>query len=443
MLKKFFEKRPVLLPLIVLMLLIVVYDSCFPVVLFRNHYVKHLNEDTREFKYVIKSKPKQTRKGNHLSYTAKVVSYYDKGDSLWHKCTGDIKIYIPRKDKSDKENPVLSFSDTIISNNRLNTIKNFDTSFDYVRYMKHQRIYHSVFANDFQLFRRGKTSTVFELSFDINSRLRNIIQSSGLNKRQSSIAVAMLLGDKTEMSDEVRQSFNSVGLAHILCVSGLHIMIIIGFFSFLFQWILPANLKWLYIKQIILILFSWIIAFIVGLTPSSMRVAGMLSLLFVGELVSHNTDRINILILTAFLFLILNPLILFSVSFQLSFLAVFGILALKPHINGFLNRYIAYKAYKRSNMLGKILSPVCSNVSTTLSAQIFCLPLLFWYFKSFPVLFLLVNLVAIPLAQIILISLTVFLFVSHVPILSLLLTYILKIGTDILFYVAEWGSRLF
>ena len=154
MLRKFLEKRPILLPLIILIIVIVVYDCCCPVIFFRNHYVKHAGSETEYFKYVIKSRPKETKKGNHLSYTAKTVAYFSMIDSNWHKCTGDIKIYIPKHSINGEENPVVNYSDTIITKNNLLAIRNFDSSFNYVRYMRHQRIYHSVFANEFELQKR-------------------------------------------------------------------------------------------------------------------------------------------------------------------------------------------------------------------------------------------------------------------------------------------------
>ncbi|MBQ4420608.1 MAG: ComEC/Rec2 family competence protein [Bacteroidales bacterium] len=441
MFRKFFEKRPIFLPLVILIVTIIVYDSCCPVIFFRSHYIKHTNSQTEYFKYVIKSKPKQTKKGNHFSYTAKTVAYFSVDDSQWHECTGDIKLYIPKYCINAERNPEVDYLDTIITKNNLLAIKNFDSSFNYVRYMRHQRIYHSVFANDFELHKRKKTSNIFELSFDINEKLRNVLLNT-LDKKTSSVAIAMLLGDKTEMDDEVRQSFNASGLAHLLCVSGLHIMILIGFFSFLFKWVLPPNIIGFYSKQVILVLLSWTIAFIVGLTPSSMRVATMLSILFISEIFLLNNDRLNILLLTAFIFLLINPLILFNVSFQLSFLAVLGILAFKPWINNRINKTITLLPI-RNHLLNRLLYSISSNVSVSIAVQLCCLPVLLFYFKSFPLFAIIGNLVAIPLAQIILITLVFFLFLAQVPIISASLSYILQMEIDALIYIAELGSKWF
>lgn len=442
MLKKFLEKRPILLPLIILIIGIIVYDACCPIIFFRNHYIKHTDSKTELFKYVINTLPHSTKKNNHFSYTAKTIAYFSVNDSKWHKCTGDIKLYVPKYDKNKKANPILNYSDTIIVKNNLLAIKNFDSSFNYVRYMRHQRIYHSVFANEFELKKRKDINTILELSFDINKKLRDIILDSKLDKRASSVAIAMLLGDKTEINDEVRQSFNASGLAHLLCVSGLHIIILIGFFVFLFKWVMPFNLKGFYIKQIVLVILSWLIAFVVGLTPSSTRVATMLSILFISMIFSLNNDKLNILLLTAFIFLLINPLILFSISFQLSFLAVFGILAFKSWINRFINKGIVLLPINNL-YLNKFLFSISSNISVSLAAQLCCLPILVFYFKSFPFFAIIGNLVAIPLAQIILISLVVLLFISQVPLISSLLTYLLQIEIDVLVYIAELGSNLF
>ena len=140
----------------------------------------------------------------------------------------------------------------------------------------------------------------------------------------------MLLGNKNEMNPSIRNAFNVAGIAHILCVSGLHIMIIIMSISWLLQYVLPSNLKWYYIKNIIIILATWIIAFIVGLTPSALRVSTMMTILLLSRMTPLSSDSLNTLYVTAFIFLILNPMVLFNLSFQLSFLAVFGIITLQP-----------------------------------------------------------------------------------------------------------------
>ena len=168
----------------------------------------------------------------------------------------------------------------------------------------------------------------------------------------------------------------------------------------------------------------------------------MLSILFISEIFLLNNDRLNILLLTAFIFLLINPLILFNVSFQLSFLAVLGILAFKPWINNRINKTITLLPI-RNHLLNRLLYSISSNVSVSIAVQLCCLPVLLFYFKSFPLFAIIGNLVAIPLAQIILITLVFFLFLAQVPIISASLSYILQMEIDALIYVAEIGGKWF
>ena len=107
-------------------------------------------------------------------------------------------------------------------------------------------------------------------------------------------------------------------------------MILTGHTNSYMMYVLPSNLKWYYIKNIIIILATWIIAFIVGLTPSALRVSTMMTILLLSRMTPLSSDSLNTLYVTAFIFLILNPMVLFNLSFQLSFLAVFGIITLQP-----------------------------------------------------------------------------------------------------------------
>ncbi|MBR1769724.1 MAG: ComEC/Rec2 family competence protein [Bacteroidales bacterium] len=429
MLKSFFARRPIIFPLIVLILLIIVFDEFCPVVFLRNHYVKHLHGGDKYVKIVIKSSAKETKRKNYLSFQAEVVSI--KGESVWERTCGDVKLYLP-----NEENINLRYGDTVSSLVSFVPISNFNTEFNYVKYQKHQRIYHSLFANEYTVQYRNKTSSIFELAYDCKQYLEQIILSSGLKKENAVLAAAMLLGDKTEADGDLLRSFRRSGLAHLLCVSGLHVMIIISFFQFLLSFIIPNNLRGFYIKRFILILLSWIIAFIVGLSPSCLRVAAMMSFIFLGDIFSVQYDRINNLFVTAFIFLVINPLLIFNFSFLLSFLSVAGLFILYPYLTDKLYNLL------QTNLQKKIFIPILSNISASISTQVFCLPILIFYFRYFPVFFIFTNLIAIPLASVILVGLLVFLVFSSVPYFSDLAVMLLNLALDCLCAVAKFSDNI-
>lgn len=437
--KDFFTNRPIIIPLILLIFVIIVFDSFAPVIFLRNHYIKNLNSNTSLSKYVIETAPKPTTKGNHTGYIANMIAI--NNDNKWIKTTGEVQIYMPKKDSSKTPYPILKMGDTIIAKTNLIPIKNFDNSFDYVRYMKHKRIYHFAFLQDFTIKKRNKAKSIRLLAFDVNEKLKNILLKSNMNKEQKSLSVAMLLGDKTTMQKDTRQMFNHSGLAHILCVSGLHVMIIVSFFDFLLGFVISNNLRGFYLRRTILMFLTWATAFIVGLSPSCVRVAVMYSLFLLATISKREYDSMNILFVVAFIFLLADPLLLFNISFQLSFLAVFGIFAFKPYIFDKLKK-VSSIFIKPTNKFNTISNNVLQNISISIATQICCLPVLIFNFGYFPLFFLLANLFAIPLAQIILISIVIYLPLSFVPIVNIFLSTILNFELSILLFIGEQTEKL-
>lgn len=437
--KNFFANRPIVIPLILLIITIIIFDHFAPVIFFRNHYIKNLTKNTSLCKYVVKTAPKTTTKGNHIGYVANIIALKD--DNKWLKTNGEVQIYLPLKDSNDTNYPILKMGDTLIAKANLIPIKNFDNSFDYVRYMKHKRIYHYTFLQDFTIKKRYKSGNIRLLAFDINQKLKNILSKSNMGKEQTALSIAMLLGDKTTMQKDTRQMFNHSGLAHILCVSGLHVMIIVSFFDFLLGFVISNNLKGFYLRKIILMLLTWAIAFVVGLSPSCVRVAVMYSLFLLAMISKREYDSMNILFVSAFIFLLVDPLLLFNISFQLSFLAVFGIFALKPYILDKLKK-IPSLFIKPTSRLNNISNNVLQNISISISTQICCLPILILNFGYFPLFFLLANLFAIPLAQIILISMIIYLPLSFVPMINVFLSNILNFELSLLLFISEQTEKL-
>lgn len=405
----FMFKRPIIVLLVFLIAVIIVADIFLPTVLVRDHYSNHLSESTA-FRYLIVDTPKQTARTN--SYIAKVVAYKDCSSNRWIGTRGKIKIYIPKTDRNGNKNKIFNYGDVLTCTDDIQRIRNFDSTgrFDYVRYMKHKRIYYQVLALNFDLTATDCGNPVLSLSKKANLFLKKRLSATNMGEDQKNLAVSLLLGDKNDLNERIRHDFNTAGLAHILCVSGLHIMLILSMFYFLMKLITPTNISGLYIRNISAIIICWIMVFVAGFTPSALRVAVMLTLFSISKFSYLNNDRVNILLVTAFIFLCFDPLVLFNVSFQLSFLAVLGIVTLKP----WLYKFLTSKLKAERNVFKGLLS----NISATTSAQIFTMPIVVFNFGYFPWLFLLSNLVVIPLMQIILLSVILLTIFSGVPVLN-------------------------
>ena len=415
-------KRPIIIPLIFLIIGIIIVDSFVPVFFVNNHYSAHFDKAI-SFRYLITDnyKPKK----NWTVYEAKVIEYFD--GNTWQKTKGKVLINLP-KDSED-----LNYGDIVESKEKMQRIKNFaDLDFDYQKYMNHKRLYHNVYCKDFKVINHNQGNKIIKWAKNANQSLKNRIKSSKISEQNANLAISLLLGDKSKLDLDIKNSFSATGIAHILCVSGLHIGLILGFIQLITKFICLFGLRFYYLRQILLVIIAWAIALIIGCTPSALRVALMFTIFTISKNLPIQTDSLNTLYCTAFFLLIANPLILFDISFQLSFLAVLGILICVPIINKFLSKHKTKSYFK----------PIIQNATVSLSAQAFTMPIIIYNFKTFPILFLLTNVIVIPFLGLILISIILLIVFADINFLNLLLSFVVEAELDILIAIAKFIETL-
>ena len=199
------------------------------------------------------------------------------------------------------------------------------------------------------------------------------------------MSAALLLGYKEEMDREMRQNFSNIGADHILAVSGLHFGFLFSIISFFLSFMGERKHEKV-IKLCLLFPFIWGFAFLTGLSASVLRAAFMMSFWSIGNTLSFRAFSLNTLAAVAFLMLLYNPLFWFDLGFQLSFSGVLSIMIINPillQLHEPINRIIKY-----------FWELIC----VSLSAQIGVLPLSVHYFHQLPLLFLLTNLLIIPIS---------------------------------------------
>ena len=212
--------------------------------------------------------------------------------------------------------------------------------------------------------------------------IKDMLEAPTIPPRQGEIMKGLLLGGR-EVGEETRQRFSAVGISHLLAVSGLHVGIVCGVLVWLLKKLGLTARERLIIACALVYFFS----FMVGLTPSVVRASVMMGVLMLAAAVNRKQDMLTSLSLAAFLMTALKPYVVYSVSFQLSFLACLGIALFYP----MFNRVFGFA--------GKHLSAA---VSITLASQVLVVPLLIRYFGSFAPVSVLANLLAVPLAGMVL-----------------------------------------
>jgi len=222
---------------------------------------------------------------------------------------------------------------------------------------------------------------------------------------ETAVIQALLYGYDDEIEPEIVQAFAQTGTLHVLAVSGMHVGMIFLILSFLLKPLTRfRRLKGL--KNLILLTALWFYAALCGLTPSILRATVMFSFILIGTTLKRSGNIFNTLGASAFFLLCFNPGMLFNTGFQLSYLAVGGIVFFHPLIFNW------YTPVSRPGLeIWKLLS-------VSLAAQIATFPVSLLFFHQFPVCFLLSNLLMIPLTSIILYGAILLLVVSGFPDLS-------------------------
>lgn len=214
---------------------------------------------------------------------------------------------------------------------------------------------------------------------------------------------ALCLGYLADIHPDTEKLFQTTGTIHILSISGLHMGVIYIFFSFLFRIFGIHNPKF----RLLLIPLLWFFTCLSGLSSPACRAAIILSVLLIGQAFQKDYTPLNTVAASAFFSLLVNPHLLYSVSFQMSYAAYTGIIILYPVLQ------------RRGKGIAKPLIWCYNMLCLSFSAQILIIPLTAYYFHTINMNSLLVNLVAIPLS-----------------------TWLLYAGIILLFFPVSLGSLL-
>ncbi len=311
----------------------------------------------------------------------------------------------------------LKYGDLLKINMRLNHIKPPQNphEFDYKKYLKNRKIYYQGYipSDSWSLLDRKQANQIKQLALDARQYSMTVLRNSNLSKSEYAVAIAILLGQDEILDDETRQDYAGAGAMHVLCVSGLHVGIIYLVFTFLFSFLKKRGVQQL-LKTFFLILLIWGYALITGFSPSVLRATVMLTFIIGGDALNKKGNIYNSIAASAFLLLLINPLMIKEVGFQLSYAAVVGIISIYPLLK---------KHLRHSN---QIIDKSHSILIVSLAAQIGTFPLAIYYFHQFPVYFLLTNLVAIILSTLIINLGFLFLLTSSVPLISICFQYVFK-----------------
>lgn len=259
-------------------------------------------------------------------------------------------------------------------------------------YLRNRNIHHRIWLreSDWQLVAPAQNH---RLSFKARSVIKGILDSLFRDNTVRDMAGALLIGERTQLAPALKKAYIQTGVIHVIAISGMHLALIYAMLTGILRFMRKGPAHWLYVS--ICLGFLWLYAWICGGTPSVLRSAWMFSFLLAGEALNREQQTGNSLAAAAMVMLCVDPALLYDLGFQLSYAAVASLLIYQKPI-----RHL----YMPEN---RILNFCWDLIATTLAAQVLTTPLVLYHFGRFPILFLLANLLAVPLSGIILFLLCV------------------------------------
>lgn len=295
--------------------------------------------------------------------------------------------------------PEYKYGDKLKINGKLEIPAEDIDGFNYQDYLKKDGIYSVMNFPEIELIGQGFGNPVMNTIFSFKNKFKEIARNF-ISPPQEGILEALVFGDEENISQSWKDKFNFTGTRHITAVSGMNITIIasllLSFFLSFGFWRQQA----FYFSVFLLIIYILMI----GAPVSAVRAGIMAGLFLIAQHFGRLSSAFRAVIFAATLLLIQNPLLLrLDVGFQLSFLAMMGIIYLQPLINNWIIKIPNFKFF-----------PLRTTLSTTLAAQIFTLPILIYNFGYFSLISPVANILIVPVLAPITILIFIFGFLGMI-----------------------------
>jgi len=355
------------------------------------------------------------------------------GDHQTHTVSGKLRV------TAVGQLPQFAVGDVLRLNSRIRLITNFKNpgGFDYRRYMAFKGIWATAYVRGdrLEVIRQHHASDVFKFIDQARIAFSDLIDRSG-DAAAGAVLKALTIGDRRQISPEMRQAFNRAGVGHLLAISGLHVGIV-ATVAFVFFQVLMVRIKPLLWRAgtrktaaLLSLLPVFLYGWIAGFSPSTQRAVIMVAIFLLTFLFESEQDPLNTLSLAALLILVIDPPSLFSISFQLSFSAVFAIIY---GLSSVQNRGAQQKTLLKERWFLRFRGKLVSFFLVSFFAICGSLPLVAYYFNQISLVGLAANFIVVPLIGFVTIPLGLA-ALYLMPLSITLASWCIKAGTIILSY---------
>lgn len=370
-----------------------------------------------------------TEKKNTWRAAASVLGAVSKNGEQQEVC-GRLLIYWPKS--SHPATPDLRYGDVILVPDLATEIPGaaFPEGFDFKSVMRYRNTGHQIFLTGGSYQKTGSSPVLLkQWAFDMREatvrRLHQLFPGP-----KAALMASLLIGYKDEVDQEDLKSFAVTGAMHVLAVSGMHVGLIYVALLLLFtgSWKTKKLKIWQGVAVLVLL---WLYALVTGLSASVVRATLMFTLIEAGRsFLQRDGKTFNSLFAAAYLQLLISPLNLIDVGFQLSYLAVFGILYFYPVMN---------RIYQPPT---RLLSMLWQLGLVSVAATLGTLPVSLYFFKSFPLWFIPVNMLVVPLSSLVIYMGIACLVLSSVPWLGAAVVWLTAACLDLMMWPMHFFASL-
>jgi competence protein ComEC len=377
---------------------------------FEQDHITNFMDDSTSVVIGTLTEPINERENSYRS-TLKVTAIQQNGK--WINAKGNVLIYLAK----DSLAGTLAYGDEVLINASISEVRPPQNpgEFNYKYYLEKKAVYHQAFlkAGNIKVLAHNKGNPLVSYANYLQSKMLKVLKDNNIDGDEYAVVAAMLLGSRDKIDADLISAYSGSGAVHILSVSGLHVGRVYVFLNFLL-FFMDRNKYSKLFKLLILLAFIWFYAAITGFSAAVLRSTTMFSFLIIGNAYNRKVNGFNTLAASLFFLLIIDPYLLIDTGFQLSYLAVIGIMAIYPGL---------YKLWSPNYwLMDKIWGLICVSIA----AQLVTAPLAMYYFHQFPNLFILTNLVIIPLTTLIMYVGVGFYILSFIPLLSVWVSKLLS-----------------
>ena len=323
--------------------------------------------------------PEVGEKTTHLYLSATEIKWGDK----WQEISGSALLFVPLL-------PAYDYGNVLEVTGKLETPPQLG-EFDYKCYLAHQGIYSTMLYPEIKIMGSGKGFKPLELVYSLRNRLSQAL-AKVLPEPQASLGQGIVLGIRSNIPSSLKDAFSRTGTAHILAISGVNLSIVAGMLLSIGIWLFGRR-RYTYIWLTLGII--WFYALLTGMHPPVVRAAIMASLFLIAEFLGRQRSAITSLAFAGAIMVGISPQILWDASFQLSFLAMAGLIFLFPPLQT-LGRKAVNATLGESGVAARIAKVIADSFGVTLAAIIASWPVIAYYFGIISFVGPLATLLALP-----------------------------------------------